>query len=175
VIPAVKPLIGDEGRLAVNRVLRGMIAGGPEVAAFERDFGELVVAGRHGVSGSGSGRRVLRVDAVLAEQGVQPLDLVGEPLDPFGQIRQRRVRGGPLLLLRGPASQQFVLLVPQHRGLLIPLSTGGAAPLEASPVDLLVQVAGVRPPAYPLLDGGQPGLGLVQASLRAPAASRRQC
>ena len=33
VIPAVKPLIGDEERIAVDRVLRsGIIAGGPEVA-----------------------------------------------------------------------------------------------------------------------------------------------
>ena len=46
-IPAAKPLIGDEERIAVDRVLRsGMIAGGPEVAAFERDFGDQVVAGR---------------------------------------------------------------------------------------------------------------------------------
>ena len=36
VIPAAKPIIGDEEREAVDRVLRsGMIAGGPEVAAFE--------------------------------------------------------------------------------------------------------------------------------------------
>ena len=36
-IPAAKPLIGDEEREAVDRVLRsGMIAQGPEVAAFEQ-------------------------------------------------------------------------------------------------------------------------------------------
>ena len=42
-IPAAKPLIGDEERAAVDRVLRsGMIAQGPEVAAFEEEFASLV-------------------------------------------------------------------------------------------------------------------------------------
>jgi dTDP-4-amino-4,6-dideoxygalactose transaminase len=46
-IPAAKPIIGDDEREAVDRVLRsGMIAGGPEVAAFESEFSELV-DGRH--------------------------------------------------------------------------------------------------------------------------------
>lgn len=40
-IPPAKPLIGDEEREAVDRVLRsGMITQGPEVAAFEREFSE---------------------------------------------------------------------------------------------------------------------------------------
>lgn len=38
-IPAAKPIIGDEERAAVDRVLRsGIIAQGPEVAAFEQEF-----------------------------------------------------------------------------------------------------------------------------------------
>ncbi|MCL2464311.1 MAG: DegT/DnrJ/EryC1/StrS family aminotransferase [Micrococcales bacterium] len=46
-IPAAKPLIGDEERAAVDRVLRsGMIAQGPEVAAFEQEFAEQMVGGR---------------------------------------------------------------------------------------------------------------------------------
>jgi perosamine synthetase len=49
-IPAAKPIIGDEEREAVDRVLRsGMIAGGPEVAAFESEFSEHV-GGRHCVA-----------------------------------------------------------------------------------------------------------------------------
>ena len=49
-IPAAKPIIGDEEREAVDRVLRsGMIAGGPEVAAFEEEFSALV-GGRHCVA-----------------------------------------------------------------------------------------------------------------------------
>ena len=40
-IPPAKPLIGAEERAAVDRVLRsGMLAQGPEVAAFEREFSE---------------------------------------------------------------------------------------------------------------------------------------
>lgn len=46
-IPAAKPLIGDEERAAVDRVLRsGMVAQGPEVAEFESEFSAHFVAGR---------------------------------------------------------------------------------------------------------------------------------
>ena len=46
-IPAAKPLIGEEERAAVDRVLRsGMMAQGPEVAAFETEFAAAVVGGR---------------------------------------------------------------------------------------------------------------------------------
>ena len=40
-IPPAKPIIGDDERAAVDRVMRsGMIAQGPEVAAFEQEFAE---------------------------------------------------------------------------------------------------------------------------------------
>ena len=46
-IPPAKPIIGDEEREAVDRVLRsGMVAQGPEVAAFESEFAEHFVQGR---------------------------------------------------------------------------------------------------------------------------------
>ncbi|GAA3868130.1 DegT/DnrJ/EryC1/StrS family aminotransferase [Tessaracoccus defluvii] len=46
-IPPAKPIIGDEEREAVDRVLRsGMIAQGPEVAAFETEFSEHFGLGR---------------------------------------------------------------------------------------------------------------------------------
>jgi perosamine synthetase len=46
-IPAAKPIIGDDERSAVDRVLRsGMVAQGPEVAAFEREFADALVGGR---------------------------------------------------------------------------------------------------------------------------------
>ena len=49
-IPAAKPLIGDEERAAVDRVLQsGMLAQGPEVAAFENEFSKIV-AGRQCVA-----------------------------------------------------------------------------------------------------------------------------
>jgi perosamine synthetase len=46
-VPAARVLIGDEERAAVDRVLgSGMIAQGPEVAAFEQEFADEVTAGR---------------------------------------------------------------------------------------------------------------------------------
>ncbi|CAM3264959.1 DegT/DnrJ/EryC1/StrS family aminotransferase [Nocardioides dubius] len=46
-IPPAKPLIGDEERAAVDRVMRsGMIAQGPEVAAFEQEFADHFGLGR---------------------------------------------------------------------------------------------------------------------------------
>jgi dTDP-4-amino-4,6-dideoxygalactose transaminase len=57
-IPAAKPLIGDDERAAVDRVLQsGMVAQGPEVAAFEKEFASHfvqnlpVVAVNSGTSG----------------------------------------------------------------------------------------------------------------------------
>ena len=50
-IPAAKPLIGDEERAAVDRVLQsGMVAQGPEVAAFETEFADHFVQGRSSVA-----------------------------------------------------------------------------------------------------------------------------
>ena len=46
-IPAAKPIIGRDERRAVMRVMKtGMIAQGPEVAAFEQEFGDHFVQGR---------------------------------------------------------------------------------------------------------------------------------
>ncbi|WP_270886449.1 DegT/DnrJ/EryC1/StrS family aminotransferase [Pedococcus sp. 5OH_020] len=57
-IPAAKPIIGDEERAAVDRVMRsGMLAQGPEVKAFEEEFsahfglGRSCVAVNSGTSG----------------------------------------------------------------------------------------------------------------------------
>ena len=50
-IPPAKPIIGDEERAAVDRVLRsGMVAQGPEVAAFEEEFSAHFVPGRVSVA-----------------------------------------------------------------------------------------------------------------------------
>lgn len=46
-IPAAKPIIGRDERRAVMRVMKsGMVAQGPEVAAFEQEFGAHFVQGR---------------------------------------------------------------------------------------------------------------------------------
>ena len=57
-IPPAKPIVGDEERAAVDRVMRsGMLAQGPEVAAFEQEFaahfglGRACVAVNSGTSG----------------------------------------------------------------------------------------------------------------------------
>ncbi|GAA2920866.1 dTDP-4-amino-4,6-dideoxygalactose transaminase [Microbacterium keratanolyticum] len=50
-IPPAKPIIGDEERAAVDRVMRsGMIAQGPEVATFEEEFSAHFVPGRPSVA-----------------------------------------------------------------------------------------------------------------------------
>ncbi|MDR0625710.1 MAG: DegT/DnrJ/EryC1/StrS family aminotransferase [Bifidobacteriaceae bacterium] len=76
-IPAAKPLVGAEERAAVDRVLRsGMIAQGPEVAAFEREFAEALVAGRECVAVS-SGTAGLQLG--LLAVGIGPGDEVIVP------------------------------------------------------------------------------------------------
>ena len=76
-IPAAKPVIGDEEREAVDRVLRsGMIAQGPEVAAFEKEFAEQLVGGRACVAVS-SGTSGLHLGLLAA--GVGPGDEVVVP------------------------------------------------------------------------------------------------
>jgi dTDP-4-amino-4,6-dideoxygalactose transaminase len=50
-ISPAKPIIGDEEREAVDRVMRsGMVAQGPEVAAFEQEFSAHFVPGRPSVA-----------------------------------------------------------------------------------------------------------------------------
>jgi dTDP-4-amino-4,6-dideoxygalactose transaminase len=76
-IPAAKPLIGDDERAAVDRVLlSGMIAQGPEVAAFEREFAEHFVTGRPTVAVN-SGTSGLHLGLLAA--GVGPGDEVIVP------------------------------------------------------------------------------------------------
>jgi dTDP-4-amino-4,6-dideoxygalactose transaminase len=64
-IPAAKPIIGDEERAAVDRVLRsGMLAQGPEVKAFEEEFSKHV-EGRHCVAVN-SGTSALHLGFIAA-------------------------------------------------------------------------------------------------------------
>lgn len=76
-IPAAKPIVGDEEREAVDRVLRsGMIAQGPEVAAFEAEFADHFVQGRPTVAvNSGTSGQHLG----LLASGVGPGDEVIVP------------------------------------------------------------------------------------------------
>ena len=77
VIPAAQPLIGDEERAAVDRVLRsGGLAQGPEVAAFEKEFAEHFGLGRPCVAVS-SGTAGLHLGLLAA--GIGPGDEVVVP------------------------------------------------------------------------------------------------
>ncbi len=76
-IPAARPLIGEDERAAVDRVLRsGMIAQGPEVAAFEREFSAQLVPGVECIAVS-SGTAALHLGLLAA--GVGPGDEVIVP------------------------------------------------------------------------------------------------
>jgi len=76
-IPAAKPIIGDEERAAVDAVLAsGMLAQGAEVAAFEREFSDDLVDGRHAVAVN-SGTSGLHLGLLAA--GVGPGDEVIVP------------------------------------------------------------------------------------------------
>ncbi|MFK4729872.1 DegT/DnrJ/EryC1/StrS family aminotransferase [Agromyces mediolanus] len=76
-IPPAKPIIGDEERAAVDRVLQsGMVAQGPEVAAFEREFAEALVDGRESVAVN-SGTSGLHLGLLAA--GIGPGDEVIVP------------------------------------------------------------------------------------------------
>jgi dTDP-4-amino-4,6-dideoxygalactose transaminase len=76
-IPAAKPIVGDEEREAVDRVLRsGMIAQGPEVKAFEEEFSAELVQGRTCVAVN-SGTSGLHLGLLAA--GIGPGDEVIVP------------------------------------------------------------------------------------------------
>jgi len=90
-IPAAKPIIGDDERAAVDRVLQsGMLAQGPEVAAFESEFSD-VVAGRHCIAVN-SGTSALHM-ALLAA-GVGPGDEVIVPSFTFAATANSVVLAG---------------------------------------------------------------------------------
>lgn len=69
-IPAAKPLIGVEEREAVDRVLQsGMLAQGPEVAAFEKEF-SAIVGNRHCVAvNSGTSGLHMALEAIGVDTG----------------------------------------------------------------------------------------------------------
>lgn len=76
-IPPARPLIGEEEREAVDRVLRGgMIAQGPEVAAFEKEFSSHFGLGRSCVAVN-SGTSGLHLGLLSA--GIKPGDEVIVP------------------------------------------------------------------------------------------------
>ena len=102
-IPAAKPLIGEEEEAAVVRVLRsGMIAQGPEVAAFEEEFSALV-DGRRCVAVN-SGTSALHLGLLAA--GIGPGDEVIVPSFTFAAT-------GNAVVLAG-ATPVFVDIEPDY-------------------------------------------------------------
>ncbi|MBD3690116.1 DegT/DnrJ/EryC1/StrS family aminotransferase [Nanchangia anserum] len=76
-IPAAHPIIGEDEVDAVSRVIRsGMVAQGPETAAFEQEFSEQMVGGAHCVAVN-SGTSALHTGLLAA--GVGPGDEVIVP------------------------------------------------------------------------------------------------
>lgn len=76
-VPAAKPIIGDDERLAVDAVMRsGMLAQGPEVAAFETEFSAELLGGRPSVAVN-SGTTALHL--ALIALGIGPGDEVIVP------------------------------------------------------------------------------------------------
>ncbi|RKS71476.1 dTDP-4-amino-4,6-dideoxygalactose transaminase [Motilibacter peucedani] len=103
-IPAARPIIGDEERAAVDRVLAsGALAQGTEVAAFEQEFGEQVVGGRHCVAvNSGTSGQHLG----LLAAGVGPGDEVIVPSFTFAATANSVALTG--------ATPVFADIEPQH-------------------------------------------------------------
>jgi perosamine synthetase len=103
VIPAAKPIVGAEERAAVDRVLRsGMLAGGPEVAAFEQEFSQLV-EGHHCIAVN-SGTSALHLGLLAA--GIGAGDEVIVPSFTFAATANSVVLSG--------ATPVFVDIEPDH-------------------------------------------------------------
>lgn len=91
-IPAAKPSIGDDERAAVDRVLQsGMIAQGPEVAAFETEFSHALTPGTSCVAVS-SGTAGLHLGLVAV--GIGPGDEVIVPSFTFAATGNSVVLAG---------------------------------------------------------------------------------
>lgn len=103
-IPPAKPIIGDEERAAVDAVLRsGMIAQGPQVAAFEEEFSAELLGGRTAVAVS-SGTSGLHLGLLAA--GVGPGDEVIVPSFTFAATANSVALTG--------ATPVFVDIEPEH-------------------------------------------------------------
>ncbi|QSB24054.1 DegT/DnrJ/EryC1/StrS family aminotransferase [Curtobacterium sp. 24E2] len=103
-IPAAKPLIGTDERRAVDAVLAGGgLAQGPEVAAFEREFGDVLVEGAP-VAAVNSGTAALHL--ALVALGIGPGDEVIVPSFTFAATANavRLVGAEPVFVDIDPAT-----------------------------------------------------------------------
>ena len=148
-IPPAKPIIGVEEREAVDRVLASeMVAQGPEVAAFEQEFGAALAGGREcvavnsGTSGQHLGMLALGLSAgdevivpsftfaatanSVAVSGGVPVfvdvDLETFTLDPAAvraAITERTVGIQPVHLYGHPAPMDQILAIAREHGLWV--------------------------------------------------------
>lgn len=136
-IPAARPIIGDAEREAVDRVLRsGMVAQGPEVAAFEQEFsdhfrlGRAVVAVNSGTSGLHLG---------LTAAGVGPGDEVIVPSFTFAATANSVALTGAAPVFADIALETFTLdpasveavITPRTKGILVVHLYGHPGPMDA--------------------------------------------
>jgi dTDP-4-amino-4,6-dideoxygalactose transaminase len=125
-IPAAKPIIGDEEREAVDRVLRsGMLAQGPEVKAFEEEF-SAHVGGRHCVA-MNSGTSALHLGFIAA--GIKPGDEVIVPSFSFAATANSVVLAGGVPVFADIDPRTFNL-DPDHVETLITNKTKAIMPVH---------------------------------------------
>ncbi|MBF4581003.1 DegT/DnrJ/EryC1/StrS aminotransferase family protein [Frigoribacterium sp. VKM Ac-2530] len=115
-IPAARPLIGDGERRAVDAVMAsGMLAQGPEVAAFEAEFGEALVDGR-AVVAVNSGTSALHLGLLAA--GIGPGDEVVVPSFTFAATANAVALVGAVAVFADVDPVSFCLDADSVRGAL---------------------------------------------------------
>ena len=125
-IPAAKPMIGDEEREAVDRVLRsGMLAQGPEVKAFEEEF-SAHVGGRHCIA-MNSGTSALHLGFIAAS--IKPGDEVIVPSFSFAATANSVVLAGAIPIFADIDPKTFNL-DPDHVETLITKKTKAIMPVH---------------------------------------------
>ncbi|MEE1649563.1 DegT/DnrJ/EryC1/StrS family aminotransferase [Brachybacterium sp. J144] len=148
-IPAAKPIIGQDERDAVDRVLAsGMVAQGPEVKAFEQEFGAQLAGGRECVAvnsgtsgqhlgmlalGLGAGDEVIVPSFTFAATGnsvaacgatpvfvdVDPETFTLDPAAVEAAITERTVGIQPVHLYGHPAPMDRLVEIAERHGLWI--------------------------------------------------------
>jgi dTDP-4-amino-4,6-dideoxygalactose transaminase len=125
-IPAAKPIIGDDERAAVDRVLRsGMLAQGPEVAAFEEEFSKHV-GGRHCIA-MNSGTSALHLGFIAA--GIKAGDEVIVPSFSFAATANSVALAGGVPVF-GDIDPKTFNLDPDHAESLITSKTKAIMPVH---------------------------------------------
>ena len=117
-IPAARPLIGDDERAAVDAVMAsGMLAQGPEVAGFEREFSAELLDGRPAVAVN-SGTTALHLGLLAA--GIGPGDEVVVPSFTFAATANAVALVGATPVFADIEPRHFCLDVESVRAVLSP-------------------------------------------------------